>query len=108
MNILVQYLYRDAGNNKIWSDVVFSNRMNLDVCELETNIKNALIDGEFFVAEDVGLPSLCFDRYDEELDHGWHEYFSIKKTANSPNDDLGRDICNFVNMLKLSALRNRY
>lgn len=106
INILVQYLYRDAGNNKIWGDVVFSNRKNLDFSVLEKGIKNSLIDGEFFVAEDVGLPSLRFEHYDEKLDHGWHEYFSIKKTANSPNDDLGRDICNFVSMLRSSKLRN--
>lgn len=106
MNVSIQYLYRDAGNNKIWGDIVFSNRINLDVSKLEIDIKNALIDGEFFVAEDVGLPSLHFDRHDAELDHGWHEYFSIEKTDNSPNDDLGRDVCDFVDMLRLSKLRS--
>jgi len=106
MNILVEYLYRDAGNNKIWGDVVFSNRMNLDVSVLEGDLKNALIDGDFFIAESVALPSLRFERYDEDLDHGWHEYFSIKKTENSPNDYLGRDICDFIGILRLSTLRN--
>lgn len=108
MNILVQYLYRDAGNNKIWGHVVFSNRMNFDISELDKNIKNALLDGEFFIAEDVRLPSLHFDRYDAELDHGWHEYFSIENTENSPNDDSERDVCDFLSMLSLSKLRSSY
>jgi hypothetical protein len=113
VNILIEYLYRDAGNNKIWGDVVFSNRMNLDISVLECELRNALIDGEFFITENVGLPSLRFDRYDEELDHGWHEFFSIKKTENHPNDDLGRDIYDFIGILKLSVLhkgtlKNRY
>lgn len=104
MNILIEYLYRDAGNNKIWGEVIFSNKINFDVSILEANIKNGLIDGEFFVAEDVCLPSLYFARHDEELDHGWHEYFSIKKTANRSNDYLNRDISDFIRMLKFSKL----
>ena len=103
MNILVEYLYRDSGNNKLWGGVVFSNKMDIDVCDLELCIRKSLIDGEFFVAKSVEVPSLRFDVYDEELDHGWHEYFGIRKTDVNPNDSLGRDICEFVEWLKLSG-----
>jgi hypothetical protein len=105
MNISLTYLYRDAGNNKIWGEVIFSNKMNFDVSTLEEKIKNELIDGEFFVAEDLCLPSLRFERYDEELDHGWHEYFCVKETADCLNDCLGRDVGDFVRMLKVASLR---
>lgn len=106
MNVLLEYLYRDAGNNKIWGDVVFLNRRNLDVSALDADIKSALIDGEFFVAENVGLPPLCFESHDEKLDHEWHEYFSIKESRFGPNESTNRDICDFI--LSLSKSDGEY
>jgi hypothetical protein len=107
MNISFEYLYRDAGNNKIWSNVIFSNKTDIDLGKLDTDIKNALIDGEFFVAKEVAIPVLRFERYDEDLDHGWHEYFSVIKTDEYPNDEMSRDISEFLEMLKISQLRNK-
>lgn len=104
MNVLIEYLYRDAGNNKLWGDVIFSNKMNVDVARLDADIKKTLIDGEFFVAEEVFLPPLQFEKHDIELDHGWHEYFSVGVTAERPNDHLNRDICEFICMLKSSRV----
>jgi hypothetical protein len=106
MNILLEYLYRDAGNNKVWGNVVFSNSLNIQVDVLNTAIKNALIDGECFIAEEVFLPSLHFDVHDDELDHEWHEYFSIEETSAPSNDGLNRDIGDFISRLILSKSRN--
>lgn len=105
MNVSIEYLYRDAGNNKIWGRVVFLNRTDSDVSALRAQIKDGLIEGEFFIAEDVCLPPLHFDRYDEELDHGWHEFFSAEKVAAPSNDCLNRDIGDFIAALKSSQLR---
>lgn len=97
MNILLEYLYRDAGNNKKWGNVVFSNKFNLDFFYLEKEIKDSLIDSEFFVAEDVGLPPLLFDHHDTQLDHGWHEYSSITKTPKNQKTKIFR----FVTLVNL-------
>lgn len=104
MNILMEYLYRDAGNNKVWANVIFSNNLNVEAAVLDEGMRNALIDGEFFVAEDVFLPSLRFDVRDDELDHGWHEYFSVKETSEPSNDGLNRDIGEFISRLILSKM----
>ncbi|HEY9136482.1 MAG TPA: hypothetical protein VIM85_11910 [Pseudomonadales bacterium] len=106
MNILMEYLYRDAGNNKIWGNVIFSNHLNVEAVVLHEDMRHALIDGEFFIAEDVFLPSLRFDIHDDELDHGWHEYFSVTEVAEPSNDGLSRDIGQFINRLILSKMRN--
>ena len=106
MNILLEYLYRDAGNNKVWGNAVFSNRLKIGAAVLREEIKNSLIDGEFFIAEDVFLPSLRFGVHDDDLDHGWHEYFSVKETSALSGDSLSGDICDFINRLILSKARN--
>jgi hypothetical protein len=105
MNILLEYLYRDAGNNKIWGEVIFSNKMSHDVSILEAKIKDGLIDGEFFVAEDVDLPSLQFPHHDKELDHGWHEYFSVKEIGDCSGECLNGDVGDFVRKLEESLGR---
>lgn len=101
MNILFEYLYRDAGNNKVWGEVVFTNKFNIDVTAIDESLKSGLIEGEFFVAKDIGIPSLQFGDHDEDLDHGWHEYFSVMKTADAANDYLDRDISVFIKILYL-------
>lgn len=101
MNIAFEYLYRDAGNNKIWGEVIFRNTNNIDVLLLDTKIKNALIDKEFFVASQIGLPTLQFENYDEELDHDWHEYSTVKETKSNPTDNADRDICDFIEFMSI-------
>jgi len=96
MNILFEYLYRDAGNNKNWGSVIFSNREGLSVEELTLKIRSGLIDGEFFEVDKLGVPPLYFDRYDPELDHGWHEFFGIEETGEGVRDSHGRDIAELI------------
>jgi len=74
MNIRFEYLYRDAGNYKIWGELVFTNRKNLDVTDLNSRLIAQLISNQFFEAEKVAIPRLRFENYDETLDHGWHEF----------------------------------
>ena len=94
MNILFEYLYRDAGNFKNWGEVIFSNKSNIPLAEIETEIRTNLIDGQFFVAEEVGVPTLYFDERTED-DHGWHEFDGVEET----NRTGGIEITEFLNSL---------
>ena len=100
MNIQFEYLYRDAGNNKKWGDVIFSNLENIEVATINQKIKKNLIDHEFFVAENVGVPDLHFSQHIETLDHGWHEFYNFIATDIEPNDVQNRDIIEFIESFK--------
>jgi len=80
MNIKFSYLYRDAGNYKNYGEVVFANPDNVSIEEIETVIKSKLIEGQWFVAKEWGVPDLHFEKWDEELDHGWHEFENVTYT----------------------------
>lgn len=99
MNIRFEYLYRCAGNYKNWGEVVFRNSAGESAESLETRLQDGLIDGEFFVAEQVGLPTLYFDEVDSELDHGWHEFSSLRETDEPVTDQTDRDISEVVDCL---------
>lgn len=99
MNVLVEYLYRDAGNNKIWASITFSNRENLSINDLDSSIRRILIDGEFFCPHIARVPVLRFERYDSDLDHDWHEYHGIQQTDGDIDDLCHRDICQFMDAL---------
>jgi hypothetical protein len=79
MNIKFNYLYRDNSNYKKYGSVVFTNPNNIDFHLIEEKIQKNLIDGEFFVTEDLGIPSLFFEEHNED-DHGWHEFENLEMT----------------------------
>jgi len=43
MNILFEYLYRDAGNNKKWGEVVFHNKENINLTVLNDKLRNEVV-----------------------------------------------------------------
>ena len=96
MNIRLNYLYRDAGNFKNWSEVIFTNKNNIELKLLEQKVRKILIDGEFFIAEIAGLKNLNFPEYIRELDHGWHEFSSFEDTEGNINDKNNRDVNDFI------------
>jgi hypothetical protein len=100
MNVLFEYLYRDAGNYKNWGNVIFSNPQNESIEDLILRLRLHLIDETYFVAKKARVPDLHFNDYDEELDHGWHEFDSLECTSESPTDVAGRDINQFILDLK--------
>jgi len=100
MNIRFEYLYRDAGNFKRWGDVVFSNTKDNTPEKLEQRAREVLIDHEFFVAESAGVPSMKFDEHIDALDHDWHCFSRFVPTIETPNDKAGRDVEDFIEMLK--------
>ena len=83
-NIKLSYLYRDAGNYKQFGDIIFANPETLPLYEIEKQIKEKLIDGEFFSAKEWNLPTLYAYPKDRELDHTWHEFESVDYSEEKP------------------------
>ncbi|MEQ9464387.1 MAG: hypothetical protein RJQ10_12070 [Haliea sp.] len=99
MNVGFEYLYRDAGNNKLWGFVVFANKRDLSVAHLEKALEPHLIDGQFFPASPDLLPPLQFPNHDDSLDHDWLEYSGMEESTETVTDSKKRDIGDFVDQL---------
>ncbi len=93
-NIRFSYLYRDAGNYKLFGQVVFRNPENLSLEETRGKIRAQLIDGEFFDATKWGLPLLQFEDYLPEVDHSWYEFEDVEFTSLGNSDN--RTIAEFI------------
>jgi hypothetical protein len=100
MNVQFEYLYRDAGNNKKWGEVIVSNRNEYDAHYLMQKIVIALIDNEFFVADKVNIPDLNFKQHIQHLDHDWHEFSNLVSTSSELTDQKNRDIIEIIELLK--------
>jgi hypothetical protein len=87
-NIKFSYLYRDYGNYKLFGETIFSNPENISLPEIETRIREHLIDGEFFSPEKWGIPRLSFEKYNNEQDHDWHEYEGLEMTKDEAAENL--------------------
>jgi len=96
-NIKFNYLYRDAGNYKEFSDVVFANKDSKSLQEIELTIRKNLIEGEFFIPEKWNVPRLSFENYSPELDHDYHEFESVEITDENPTEN--KDILAFINVI---------
>jgi hypothetical protein len=97
-NIKFEYLYRDAGNYKVFGYIVFSNPENLNILEIQNQLKSF----EFFDPKDLKIPRLGHADvpYDPDLDHSWNEYHNMEKTTEAPTDK--RSIREFMSeILKL-------
>lgn len=100
-NIRFNYLYRDAGNYKIFGSIIFNNLENIDIKSIEKVIKNKLIDGEFFNPLDWKIPRLHFDTASKALDHDWNEFEKIEITKEDATDS--RTILEFIDYLNLQT-----
>lgn len=103
MNVLFEYLYRDAGNYKSWGQVIFSNEHDVSTDIVKARIASVLIDHAYFVASKARVPDLRFREYIEELDHGWHEFYSCEPTVDEPDDEQNREIGEFIEALRLAS-----
>lgn len=92
-NIKFKYLYRDAGNYKIFDSVIFTNRTGMTIGPIELIVRSNLIDGEYFTPEKWKIPRLRFEGYSPELDHDFHEFESVEETNENSNDE---DISDFL------------
>ncbi|MBN8474641.1 hypothetical protein [Sulfuritalea sp.] len=92
MNIVFEYLYRDAGNYKNWESVVFSNPRAHDIDTVRASVRQAMSNAEFFDAPAARLPDLHFPVFCAELDVPLHEFFDVSDTDQAPDDLFGRSI----------------
>jgi hypothetical protein len=103
MNVLFEYLYRDAGNFKNWGQVVFSNPSDVPADIVTAKASQVLIDRTYFVATKADVPDLHFAEQKEELDHGWHEVHAFRPTDDPPSDTRDRNIEEFIESLRFAS-----
>lgn len=75
-----EYLYRDAANYKAWGSIVLQGQVTPEQCQ---RLKATLEAGEFFIAEQVGLPTLYEALWQESggptvHDHVWHSFDRLR------------------------------
>lgn len=97
MNIKLNYLYRDFSNYKKFGSIIISNPNNLPFQIIKSSIKEYLIEGEYFNADQLKLPSLFFEDKNED-DHEWHEFESLELTNHLPEVDF--TILDLISKLK--------
>ncbi len=101
MNIRMEYLYRDAGNYKNWSEVVFANPTNIPIKRVQKMVGDALFERQYFDARSAGLPDLHFLECSLELDHDWHELHGLADTDDQPSDSSARSVEQLIECLHM-------
>ncbi len=102
---MLEYLYRDASNYKQYGRVVLAGALSIK------DIRHLLIDGEYFIPSQAGLPDLQHKfraqgfEYPTEDDHAWHEVISLRLTVKEPTVSMRRK--NFLSRLRSSYGRQR-
>ena len=92
------YMYRDAGNFKAFGTLILEGELRAADRKL---IRSTLSSGEFFIAEQVGVPPLYHELYRwsggvTNEDHCWHEFVGFREVANRVEDDAINTIAEFV------------
>ncbi len=80
-----EYLYRDAGNFKVYGALLLEGELgSSDIALLESKFDS----GEHFIAEQIGVPTLyeilwqeCESEPSEEFDHVWHEFGAVRSAT---------------------------
>lgn len=83
------YLYCDAGNYKAWGGLLLKG--NASAAEAEA-LQACLNGGEFFIAEQVGVPALYeelwhYSDVPTEDDHVWHTFHALRPAT--PDESTG-------------------
>lgn len=83
------YLYRDASNYKAWNDLLLVGHLTGEERML---MCRKFESGEFFIAEQLGIPTLyealwesCQCEGPRGKDHVWHEFHEIRSAT---HDDI--------------------
>lgn len=75
-----KYMYRDAGNWKTYGELLLQG----EAVHVLDELRECLDWGDIFVAEQVGIPSLCAEHFascgdgPSDLDHAYHEFIDIQ------------------------------
>jgi len=106
-NIRFNYLYRDTGNYKKWSSVVFSNPDGLTLESVEKAFRRAFSQECLFIASQVRIPE-CFlfaEKCAGSDDHCFHEFDGVEASFESPKDSCSRSISGFIADVEVEAKR---
>ena len=90
-NIKFSYLYRDSGNYKKFSSVIFSNPKDIELSIVEALIESKLILDLWFYANEWKLPEIFTDMCDFRIDPTWHEFEYVEYTNDEPNAAVSLD-----------------
>jgi hypothetical protein len=87
---VLEYLYRDANNFKAFGQLLLSGKLT-DVGIVE--IKSLLESGEYFVAEQVDVPSLYsqlwkYSNGPTSSDHAYHEFIKLRSATDEETTSL--------------------
>lgn len=79
-----EYLYRDANNFKAFGQLLISGNIS---DEYATKLESYLDYGEYFVAEQVNIPTLYSQLWEYSngptlADHAFHEFSSVRTATN--------------------------
>ena len=80
-----EYMYRDAGNWKTHGALLLHG----DSRGVIDSLRKYLDSGELFVAEQVGIPSLCAEHFVDcgegpsDLDHAYHEFVDLRSATDA-------------------------
>lgn len=85
--LVLDYVYCDAGNYKSFGSAWFKGALTVAECE---ELISSFEGGEFFVAEQIGVPSLYAALFElgggaNEDDHAWHRFEGLR-TQNEISD----------------------
>lgn len=96
-NVKFEYLYRDAGNYKVFDFIILSNSRGMSIAEIRRRINEVLIDETYFYPIAFQLPNIRVHKYDPDLDVDWYEFDECSETNQKHTDN--RDICELLNSL---------
>ena len=81
-SVEIKYMYRDGANWKTHASHSFPNHQGMFAIDIERRLLDACDDGGLFVAEQVGLPVMFNEDYDDDYDHGYHEIVCVNRLVN--------------------------
>ncbi len=85
-----EYMYRDGSNYKAWGSVLLSGE---PTDEDVTALKECLESGEYFVAEQVGVPPVYGELWDlsggpTSDDHAPHEFVALRAATEDERESM--------------------
>ena len=100
-----EFLYRDASNYKAYGEILLSGVPSESDIEL---LRTYLESGEYFVAEQVGIPAVYNELWDlsggpNSDDHALHEFVALRKATEDEKITLSLfgDLPNLLNSFRL-------
>lgn len=103
-----EYRYRDAGNWKTGGALLLTGAAD----DAEASIRSSLEWADQFVAEQVGVPSLCPQHFEStgegpsDLDHAYHEFIGLREaTPGDLSQPLAGSVSELVERMRAAAGR---